>query len=533
MKYRFIILFLLVVFSCTDLERGPYSLATANVVFGEASNYDAFLAKVYAGLSVTGQQGPAGNGDLQGFDEGASGFLRSFWYLQELPTDEALIRWNDPGVREFNNHAWTSSNSFINSAYARLSYQIALCNEYLFVTKDVDNLVNKDIVRAEVQIIRALAYWYLMDFFGSVPIVTEPKGALEAPAQPSRQELFNFIEAEALEAEGNLLDAGQNEYGRADKAMAWMLLAKLYLNAEVYTGAGKYAECITYCEKIINSEVYEIEGTYLHVFAADNHESKEIIFPIPFDGMHTQSWAGMIFFGRGQLNADWGGGDAFGLNEGGGWNGPTITPDLASLFGPTPESKGIAVGSPHTHITDTRYQFFTEADIINNIHQKRATPTDPFTFTNDEGYRVKKFLNLKKDGTPGSTISDFPDNDWPLFRLGDTYLMYAEAVLRGGGGERAAALGYVNELRTRAAVDDIADSDLTLDFLIDERARELYWEGHRRSDLVRFGQFSDKGAWAWKGGEEKGKPTDKFRDVFPIPVSQIVTNPNLKQNEGY
>jgi starch-binding outer membrane protein, SusD/RagB family len=154
-----------------------------------------------------------------------------------------------------------------------------------------------------------------------------------------------------------------------------------------------------------------------------------------------------------------------------------------------------------------------------------------------QGYAVTKFKNVTSYGEPGSH-NTFPDTDFPVFRLADAYLMYAEAVLRGGaGGDVTTALEYVNKVRERAYGDtsgNISAQQLTLDFLLDERARELYWEGHRRSDLIRFNRFSDSPyVWAWKGGVRDGIPVDSRFNLHPLPDSDIVANPNLDQNQGY
>jgi hypothetical protein len=154
----------------------------------------------------------------------------------------------------------------------------------------------------------------------------------------------------------------------------------------------------------------------------------------------------------------------------------------------------------------------------------------------NNGVAVQKFTNKTSTGANGSDL-EFPDTDFPMFRLGDAYLIYAEAHLRGGGGDRAQALAYVNALRQRAfggASGNIADGDFDLEFIIDERGRELLWEAHRRTDLVRYGLFTGGDyLWQWKGGVPDGRATETFRDLFPLPASELTTNPNLTQNPGY
>ena len=176
---------------------------------------------------------------------------------------------------------------------------------------------------------------------------------------------------------------------------------------------------------------------------------------------------------------------------------------------------------------DSRNMFYTDDQTLEI--------DDPFNF--GDGYAVAKWKNVDVNGNPGSDASgNFVDIDFPMFRLADVYLMYAEAFLRGGGGDAGTAVGLINDLRERAygnSGGNISSGDLTLDFVLAERSRELFWEGHRRTDLIRFGQFSDQGVWPWKGGVKEGKTTESFRDIYPIPSSDMIANPTLTQNPGY
>jgi hypothetical protein len=306
-----------------------------------------------------------------------------------------------------------------------------------------------------------------------------------------------------------------NEYGRADRAAAWMVLAKLYLNAEVYTGTARYADVITYTETIIGAG-YSIPDTpYFHSFLADNDANgaqEEVIFTIPFDGLRTQAFGGMTFLTHAPVGGSMDPAD-FGIN--GGWFGVRTTPNFVEQF-PGEENSA-----------DGRALLYTDGQTkdINTV----ASFTD--------GYAISKYRNVDVNGNPGSdTSGDHTDIDFPMFRLADAYLMYAEASLRGGGGSTGAAVGYINELRGRAYGDtsgDIAQADLTLDFIIDERSRELYWECHRRTDLIRFNQFSNNGIWQWKGGVQQGATTESFRDLMPLPATDLGINTNLEQNTGY
>lgn len=506
---------------CTDLTVEPKSTVTSANIFTDSSSYRAFLAKLYAGLGVTGQQGPAGNGDIQGIDEGFSQYIRLYWQMEELPTDEAVIAWNDAGVQELNTQLWSSSNQFLGAMYSRIFFQVSLANEFLRQTTDAQltargaSAALKTRVqqyRAEARFLRALSYWHGIDLFGNIPLVTEtsPIGSTP-PKQATRAEVFAYVESELKAIRSQLPPAGTAEYGRADQGAVDMLLAKLYMNAKVYIGQDRYADALAAVSNVINSGAYSLDPNYRHIFQADNNTSPEIIFAVPQDGLHTQSYGGTTFL----VHASVGGSmnpSNYGIDFG--WWGLRVRPEVVGLFpgGPTGPDKRASV-------------FYTQGQSldINNLT----------SFT--DGYAAPKYENITSTGAQGQR-KDFPDTDYPMFRLGDAYLMYAEAVLRGGGGSRAQALSYVNALRTRAYGDtsgNITDAQLTLDFILDERARELLWEGQRRMDLIRYGKFTDAGIWEWKGGVKAGKVTESFRNLYPLPASELLANPNLKQNAGY
>ncbi len=509
--------------SCTDLDIQPTDSTTPDITFSDENEYRRFIAKVYAGLIVTGQEGPAGNGDIKEFNEGFSDYLRQYWQLQELTTDEAIIQWNDNNIRDLHNHVWTSSNQFVQMIYYRIFFQVSMANEFLKETtnekldsRDVSEVIRADIkeYRIEARFLRALSYWHGIDLFGNIPFYTENfiVGG-SSPEQADRATLFNFIESELNAIEGEMAEPKANEYGRVDKAVLWALQTKLYLNAEVYTGTPRYTDCITACQKIINSGTYSLQEVYQHLFMADNHTSNEIIFALPSDGERMKSWGGMTYL----VHAPVGGAmndnpEEFGIN--GGWGGLRTTSTMVDLF---PDETGEI---------DSRAIFYTngQSKIINDV--------DFFT----EGYAVPKYVNITSEGEIGSDLTHI-DTDYPMFRLADVYLMYAEAVLRGGtGGDMAIALDYVNQLRERAYRNNngnITTAELTLEFILEERGRELYWEAHRRTDLIRFNQFTENGIWPWKGAVKEGKVTESYRDLFPIPSGEIIVNTKLQQNQGY
>lgn len=491
------------------------SIKTSADVYDSPQAYKEGLAKLYATFALSGQQGPAGQPDIAGIDEGFGNYLRQYWNCQELTTDEAVIGWNDATIKDFHWHTWSQTDVFIGAVYSRIMYTVALCNEFIRATTGVEGADIRT-YNAEARFLRALAYYHALDLFGSPPFITEEDLAGSFfPEQINRADLFNYIESELTEIEGEL-GAPRFEYGRADQAAAWMLQAKLYLNANVYIGAEKYTEAITALNKVIDAG-YTLAPGYLQNFVADNNTSPEMIFPITYDGLNTQSYGGMVYLVHAPIGGSMGNvADAM-FGVAGGWGGIRVTSAFVDKF------------DDLSGDTDSRALFWTDGQTleIKDIGQ----------FT--EGYAMTKFRNRKYDGSPATNAHpDFVDTDWPMFRLADAYLMYAEAVLRGGqGGSASEALDLVNAVRERAYGDasgNITSGELTLDFLIDERARELYWEGHRRTDLIRFGLFTGNAyVWPWKGNVAEGTGTEAFRNLFPIPSADRGANPTLNQNPGY
>ena len=516
-KYTLIICVAFVLATSCVKDLDPQSLGdkavTSATVYKTNADYLSGLAKLYASFAVSGQQGPSGNSDISGLDEGFGVYLRELWNTQELTTDEAVIAWNDQTIKSFHWQTWTPNDVFIAAMYAREILTVTYANEFIRATASTTDATLKQ-YNAEARFVRALAYWHALDMFGNPPFVTEADlpGAFY-PAQTNQAALFKYITDELTAIESSLGDAGTVDYGHATKGALYMLQAKLYLNAEVYTGTKKYTECIAALNKLIASNKYSLASNYLLNFAANNNTSPELIFTINYDGAHTQSYGGMDYI----IHAALGGSmtpSNFGLVNA--WGGTRTTSALVNKF------------TDPSGATDKRAQFYTSG--------QNKEITDIGTFT--DGYAIKKFTNRTiPDGPSASGIPDYVDTDFPMFRLADAYLMYAEAVLRGGtGGDLGTALGYVNQIRTRAygnSTGNITSAQLDLNFIIDERARELYWEGHRRTDLIRFGLFTTTGVWPWKGNVANGVVTDSYRNLFPIPTSDLSANPTLKQNTGY
>lgn len=603
--------------SClNDLD--PESLGdkvkTQGDVYKTTEDYKRGLAKIYATFALSGQQGPSGQPDIAGIDEGFGNYLRQYWNCQELTTDEAVIGWNDATIKDFHWHTWTPTDVFIAAIYSRIMYTITLSNEFIRVSNGLADPEIKTF-NAEARFIRALAYYHALDLFGNPPFVTEAdKPGSYFPKQTTREDLFAYIENELTDIEDKL-SAPRTEYGRADKAALWMLQAKLYLNAEVYISTAKYTEAITALKKVIAAG-YSLSTNYLHNFVADNNTSPEMIFAINYDYLRTQSYGGMVYLIHAPVGGSMDAPGMFGID--GGWGGIRTTKNLVKQFDidvnslnsslGTLSSWGL-VGSATTNGWDgPDMRMYNTASNVYSLFANLTAGEMKFRFDNNwstnfgdngadgsvddggtniaiaqagtylvtlnlnsntytvvqagdkralfysagqsleiediakftDGYAVTKFRNRKLDGSPikADPQPTFVDTDYPMFRLADAYLMYAEAVLRGGtGGSTADALTYVNAVRARAYENNsgnIGQVQLTLDFILDERSRELYWEGHRRTDLIRFSKFTG-GAylWPWKGKVATGTATPDHLKLFPIPAADLGANPSLKQNTGY
>lgn len=508
------------------LDLKPTNGVTVDVAYSTPAGYRQGFAKIYGAFALTGNQGGAGQPDIDPntIDEGNSDFLRMFWNTQELSTEEAIPNdsWNgntDAGLHDFHNLNWSAGNRMLLGLYVRSAYQILLCNEFIRQASD-ENLASRgisgasaDSIRAfilEARFLRAFQYWVLMDGFGNPAFATEADAiGAGMPRQIQRDELFEYIESELKDIETKLPAPRANEYGRADRAAAWALLARMYLNAQVYTGTPRFTDAITYSKKVIDAG-YTLETNYSWLFLNDNFKcTNEFIFTINYDGENSRNYGGTNYI-------VWAGTTgAIGLNAVGvsGWSGNRTTKNLPNLF---PDYDGT---------TDKRSKFFTtnrNIEIVNRV---------------SDGFFVTKFRNINRDGSLGPQITDLGVGiDMPLFRLAEQYLIYAEAVLRGGtGGDATLALTNFNKLRQRAYGNNSGNvGTLTLDLIIDERGRELYWEGFRRTDLIRFNRFVESSyLWPWKGNVANGTGVDAKYKLFPIPASEISSNNNLVQNPGY
>jgi len=489
-------------------------------------NSDALLNKIYANLVVTGQSGPAGNGDIDDIDEGTSNLVRQLWNANELTTDEAHCVWGDPGIPEFNHNAWSDTHPMMQALYYRFYFGITLANEYLAQVPDDSQK------RAEARFMRALYYSYLMDLFGNVPFMTTV--SIEKAPQYTRAEIFNFVESELKaiigEAESaDVLPETRAAYGRADKVAAEMLLARIYLNAQVYTGTARWQDAKDYAEKVINSSYSLVTAgkgaysAYQLLFMGDNDANgaqNEIILPAIHDGVRTQTWGGSLFLIASTNNGDY----STGTSEN--WGGNRARPQFVQQFFPgggAPTSNDpVAVAAA---AGDDRALFYTDGRTLH------ITKESDFK----KGFSYIKFLNFHADGS-AAHHTQFVDTDFPVMRVAEAYLTYAEADARLNGGTCTSdGIEKVKAVQERAHKSTSSLTSVDLDYLCNEWSREFGFEGRRRMDLIRFGKYGGQSTykWEWMGGVESGSAFDSHLNIFPIPNSDLNANSNLKQNPGY
>ena len=490
--------------SCVD----DLNVTPINPQVSQEFDQQAVFTKIYASLGMTGMQGTAGGGDLDamGIDEGQSGFYRTLWYLNNLAGDAALCCWfSDQGVTEANYTGWTDTDVFVQGLYYRLYFGATLCNHFLEMTEGAED-AETQLQRAEARFIRALNYYYLMDMYANVPLVTRVVN--ENPKQAQRADIFAFLEQELLEIQNEMSQPNAGMYYRVDRAAAWLLHSRLYLNAEVYTGTARWADAATYAEKVINSS-YKLADNYAALFMGDNDSyadaMHEIILPIAQHGNYTKTYSGSYFLVAATHTAgmpEWGSVD--------GWGGIRARKSLVEKF---------------QNGADDRAMFYQTSD--------DPTISDPNAFTS--GWGVTKWNNLdSKTGGPVASNDvevKVPETDIPFLRAAEAYLTYAEAMFRDGN--EGAAIEKFNALRERANAQTV--SNLTLNLIRDEWAREFYFEGRRRIDLVRFNSFGGNTDynWDWKAGVANGTSFDAKYNILPLPVSDMNANSNLVQNPGY
>lgn len=524
--------------SCTkDLDALPLNPTdfTSETVYGtEIDNYLSAVAKVYHTMYDCNAVSNVGNGSH-------ASFLIGYWLLGECSTDTAKGAWiNDTWTHYVNYNTWKTEHlDPTYGLYANCLLGATYVNEFLNQSTD-EKLDSRGVsaevkshvhsLRAEARIIRAFDYTILIDVFGNIPFVDEshPIGKT-APKMMQRKEAFDWLVTELTElAESSDTPAAHSNYPRVDKGTALGLLARLYLNAEVYTGTPMWAETKTTCEKIFSLGVYDLCKEYSWLFCGDNGENpeavKEFIFGNYMDSQHTNwNWGGTTMLCAASINVDVIK-DGYLTGFGDYWGGLHMPTEFVERF---------------FHPTDVDYTTgaYTIEDKRGQMFYIKGHSADmlPDVYKFEQGWGVNKWSNLPHDKTPEeyadvAKFQYFANTDYVYMRLAEIYLAYAEACLKLG--RESEGLPYVNKLRTRAGVDEVASYDS--EFLFEEYSRELYWESGRRRDLIRFDKYSSSNyMWKWKGGNYDGQSFPKYMEIFAIPVSELQANENLVQNPGY
>lgn len=476
-------------------------ISTAEELYGE-------LAGIYGGLVF--------EGGITVDDGGAGVYTRQLWNLQELCSDETLIgsNWADGSINELVYSTWSPDNHWLYECFSRFNYQIAIVNQFLrdlhkygSLLPGSDNL-SVEVFDAEARTLRALSYYHMIDIFGVGPWTTEDSPVGVTPPTYDRKQLFEAVVEDLVNAIPNLVPASQQVYGRLSREAGYMLLAKLYLNAEVYTGEPRWQDCANACNEI-RKTIDTLAPTYKYLFCATNDKyvgNGEIIWGIPQDGTTLTTYGGTTYISGGSYRGDSDLLKTLGLAVSG-WEGSRVREELSKALLPNDARRLIYEGE------------YTE-DIQDLSDKNQGYMCVKFVYTPEDDYK-----NEKQETPYCNTI--FNPADFPLFRLADVYLMLAECELNGAQG--CNGLEMMNRVRQRAGLADVRT--LTAENILDERMCELYWEGHRRSDLVRFGKFAGSNYnWSWKGANANGANVQAYRNVYCVPTQFVST---LGQNPGY
>ena len=578
--------------SCVgDLDLQPND---PNLVNTSDSDFKAnSLAMCYSGIACSGIEGP-GSSYVGGLDAGTSAYLRVMFTLQEFCSDELIWIWPDDGVRDITYCSWGANNGIVTGAYYRLVGHIALCNQYLQNTKD-DNDAESQEMRAQARTLRAYSYLNMIDLFGQSSFITEEAEVGSAPIQVSRKELFNWLEEELTDIVDNKCLNQTPIYGRVGLDAAEALLAKLYLNAEVYSGEGRWADCVQRCENIIaRHKGTGFQGTglaehYLYLFSAANSaympggtkpNENEILFGIAFDETMTQSYGGPTFIISGTVSdTHYIPRSLYGTSSE--WSCIRGCAEMASRFygydNDVRNSLWVTGEKPAGKIYESnngQLVFDENGKPVVKAEWDAENYSDRFidftgTWATTGGNAIIKFTgrtpNAAQDGgcdCPVPTAIDpitydgkdyaigqeeykinwscpaFSSVDQPIIRLADIYLMAAECYVHDRASISASkALEYVNYVRARAGAPAFIASDLTRNGIMDERSRELYLESWRRSDLVRNGMFAgpQQTVWQYKGSgtANEGTRIETKYNLYPIPYDVRAAQPEFNQNPGY
>lgn len=542
--------------------KDPNSFTWTNVEADPDTYLPQVFAKCYSVLAVSGQSGE-GSSDMSGLDMGAGCYPRAIYMLNEFPTDETLWIWPDAGVVDIVTGTWANNNANIYGTYSRLYIAIALCNDFIRQTLesgiDLTPAVRTDYnnveqYRLEARALRALSYWYVLDLFGNGGWVDETMDYGDSPLPITRKDLYNRLttELEAIIAAWPAANA-KPSYGRVGLDGVKALLAKVYLNAKVYTNGevDGYEKCLNLCNQIIDAHKGSgfkssgLANNYHALFAANNDQympggsnsaENEILWGIPYDATNIQAYGGTRFLmAAAFVNAtmadqkyymsclDYGLNDQWGCMHARAefsdkFNSTDVRDDLWSK-----EAQGFTKENTEFSKFNNGYAAVKFTNLIMNADGSFPKADNSKPIAVDNIAESAKVLN----------VNAHPDTDLPVFRLADIYLMKAECFVMGNQGNADEAVAAVNVVRERAGAKPW--TNVTANDLLDERARELYWENHRRTDLVRFNKFTSGYTWSWKGYVAGGTDMGSHMNVYPIPANVIAAQPEFGayQNAGY
>lgn len=499
--------------SCVgDLDLGPDD-PNKKTELTTVDEWDGFLGRLYGNLYR--------DDVISTSDGGAGTFTRTHFNLQEITADECIIteKWNDPGYQPLNKNNWSADNEWIYAAFAREFFNAKMCAEFIAKMNSggseflLANGVSQEEINSrigEAHALRGLSYYYMIDLFGRGPWIDESSITGAIPPTYDRTELFNAITEELINTADMIKPAAQQGYARMTREAAYMILAKLYLNAEVYTGTARWQDCANALQKVVGTGI-KLAPEYKYLFCASNDKyvgNGEILFAIPQQQGRMETWGGTTYLTAGawietapkevltSLN-----------NFGDPWSGLRLRPELSRS------------------LKDDPRRLIYEGTFQEDVPDLAAYDA------NSCGYMLIKYTNTTEDdylNTAGATNNNtqVSNTDYPVFRLADAYLMLAECQMHGVNCE---GLRYLNEVRGRVGLDPMGA--ITESNLLKERMNELYMEGHRRSDLIRFGRYTGSNyVWSWKNGVYEGGSIPETRALFPIPTQYVGT---VGQNPGY
>jgi len=489
--------------SCTKLDKKLYSAEPVGNFYQTPEQLAAGVAPAYIAMQAI----PDGN----------------VMNMNEITTDEIIVPtrgndWYDGGQWQ---GLWTHKfkpDVFVDGGWSDLNNGIGKVNFTLNILAGLPTKPsNYNAVVAELKTVRAFFIFQFMDMFGSVPVVTDFNTDPSKVTQKSRADVYAFLENE-LTTNIPLLSTtvDKTTYGKATQYFGYMLLAKLYLNAQVYTGTAHWDKAITALNAVINSGKYALQANYFDNFSINNDISQENIFVVPFDKVHIggMNWEMQTLHYSNNLT--------YGLT-GQPWNGFCSTADVLNKYDASDARKAqFLVGQ----------QYAADGTPLTDPQANLPVIFDPnVTSLSDASgaFRMAGARNVKYHPEAGTAGNQ--SNDMVIFRLADAYLMLAEASMHNG--DMATALTAVNKVRARAGVSLWTPADLTLPHLLDERSRELMWEGWRRNDLIRFEVATGTHYFTGARTPAKTDDGDTHTFIFPIPAPELLSNPNLHQNPGY